>query len=101
MNNTVVLKFALAVVRKRVKENPTGGLKLPSGEKIYNKDLAIELESLVELSEKNLLREIGTCATCECIDFGRDKMGQCYPKGYTSWRKKDDHCIFYRRKKTE
>lgn len=99
MDLVVALKCAKMVARKLADERPTGGYKVKvKGEEQVVKfgELMEALRELEHKAEAGQLVETGTCETCNCIDFGdMDEKAQCYPKGYTSWRRRTDHCSFY------
>ena len=94
MDILTVLKLARLTANKVAEERPTEVLKVKVGEEkltVSLPELVKELDALI----KQPAVCTHTCETCDFIKFPEKGEAMCYPKNYTSWRKRADYCSFH------
>jgi hypothetical protein len=93
------LKWALAQLNKKMEEKPDGKIKT----KLYGEEKAISYEEIkkqlclmLAAAEEGRLQVVTLCKNCKAFSGGpKGPTGCCFPKHYTSSRKKDDYCSFF------
>lgn len=92
MDKTTVMRCLRVILKKQLELNPKAELKV----KMDDKKVQTTYAELLKEVEK--LTIVENCSNCSCGKFeGKEEMGWCYPKNYTSRTLKTNYCRFYQK----